>query len=70
MPPPDDCPVEPAFDPFSDEYQADPYQVLAQVRSGGEPVFYAPSLDYYVVTTTSSGCSWTPRRSRPRRRTR
>ncbi len=51
MPPPDDCPVEPAFDPFSAEYQADPYQVLAQVRSGGEPVFYAPSLDYYVVTS-------------------
>ena len=50
MPPPDDCPVEPAFDPFSAEYQADPYQVLAQVRSSGEPVFYAPSLDYYVVT--------------------
>ena len=40
----------PRFDPFSAEYQADPYQVLAQVRSGGEPVFYAPSLDYYVVT--------------------
>lgn len=47
---PDGCPVEPTFDPFSAEYQADPYQVLARLRPGGEPVFYAPSLDYYVVT--------------------
>ena len=37
------------FDPLSPEFLADPYAVLAQLPDD-EPVFYAPSLDYYVVT--------------------
>ena len=41
------CPVHEGFDPLSDEFLADPYAVMATVD---EPVFYAPSLDYYVVT--------------------
>ncbi len=37
------------FDPFSVEYQADPYRVLSALPAGA-PVFFAPSIDYYVVT--------------------
>ena len=37
------------FDPLSPEFLADPYAVLAELPDD-EPVFYAPSLDYYVVT--------------------
>ena len=33
------------FDPLSEEFLADPYAAMTD-----EPVFYAPSLDYYVVT--------------------
>ncbi|HEV7654677.1 MAG TPA: cytochrome P450 [Mycobacteriales bacterium] len=42
------CPVRPDFDPLGAEFLADPFAVLAAVRE--QPVFYAPSLDYYVVT--------------------
>jgi cytochrome P450 len=42
------CPVQPEFDPLGGPYLRDPYAVLAEV--GEAPVFYAPSLDYYVVT--------------------
>jgi cytochrome P450 len=44
------CPVHEAFDPLSDEFLADPFAVLAALPVDEEPVFYAPSLDYYVVT--------------------
>jgi cytochrome P450 len=44
------CPVHQAFDPFSTQYQADPYAVLSELPLGEAPVFYAPSIDYYVVT--------------------
>ena len=37
------------FDPLAPEFLADPYAVLAELPDD-EPVFYAPSLDYYVVT--------------------
>jgi cytochrome P450 len=42
------CPVRDDFDPLDAEFLADPFTVLATVRE--QPVFYAPSLDYYVVT--------------------
>jgi hypothetical protein len=42
------CPVRHDFDPLSAEFLTDPFAVLATVRE--QPVFYAPSLDYYVVT--------------------
>jgi cytochrome P450 len=38
-----------AFDPLSPRYLADPFAVLAALPAG-EPVFYAPSIGYYVVT--------------------
>ena len=44
------CPVHEHFDPLSPEYQTDPYAVLAQLSRDEGPVFYAPVLDYYVVT--------------------
>jgi cytochrome P450 len=44
------CPVHESFDPLSPEYQADPYAVLASLRLEAGPVFYAPSIGYYVVT--------------------
>src|SRR5580693_1923554 len=44
------CPVDESFDPLSPEYLADPYAVLANLPGDGAPVFYAPSIGYYVVT--------------------
>jgi cytochrome P450 len=43
------CPVREDFDPLSAEFLADPYAVLARLRLDDEPVFYAPSIDYYVL---------------------
>ena len=37
------------FDPLSSEFLADPYAVMASLPAEA-PVFYAPSLDYYVIT--------------------
>jgi cytochrome P450 len=45
-----DRPVDPRFDPLGAEYLADPYAVLAGLPVGEAPVFYAPSIDYFVVT--------------------
>jgi cytochrome P450 len=42
------CPVDADFDPLSDEFLVDPYQVLAGTAM--EPVFYAESIGYYVIT--------------------
>src|SRR3954447_11188468 len=39
------CPVHPEFDPLSEAFLRDPLAGRPQA-----PVFYAPSLDYYVVT--------------------
>ena len=47
---PASCPVDEGFDPLAPAFLADPYAVLASLPAGGAPVFYAPSLDYYVVT--------------------
>jgi cytochrome P450 len=44
------CPVHEEFDPLSEEFLADPYAVLATLPVDEGPVFYAPALDYYVVT--------------------
>ena len=44
------CPVDETFDPLSPEYLADPYAVLAALPYGEQPVFYAPAIDYYVLT--------------------
>lgn len=46
------CPVTQAardFDPFSEDYLADPYPHLKALRER-EPVFYHPELDYWIVT--------------------
>jgi cytochrome P450 len=45
------CPVDESFDPLAPEFLADPYAVLAKLPSGKHPVFYAPSIGYYVVTS-------------------
>jgi cytochrome P450 len=48
MAPATGCPVAHDFDPLAPGFLRDPFAVLANVSD--EPVFYAPSLDYYVVT--------------------
>jgi cytochrome P450 len=45
------CPVNESFDPLAPEFLADPYAVLAGLPAGHAPVFYAPSIGYYVVTS-------------------
>lgn len=45
-----DCPVEPAFDPLSPEFLADPFAVMHSLALAERPVFYAPSIGYYVIT--------------------
>src|SRR3954465_13252286 len=44
------CPVHADFDPLSEEFLADPYAVMAHLPLEETPVFYAPAIDYYVVT--------------------
>ena len=43
------CPMHADFDPLSPTFLADPFAVLASLPRE-TPVFYAPSIDYYVVT--------------------
>ncbi len=43
------CPVQTEFDPLGKDFLADPFAVLATLPAD-TPVFYAPSIDYYVVT--------------------
>ena len=45
------CPVDETFDPLSPEFLADPYAALATSPGQGKPVFFAPSIGYYVVTS-------------------
>jgi len=45
------CPVDRSFDPLAPEFLADPYPIMAKLPSGSKPVFFAPSIDYYVVTS-------------------
>ncbi len=49
MPPPDGCPVDHEFSPYSERYVADPYPWLKDKREN-EPVFYCEDLGYVVVT--------------------
>jgi cytochrome P450 len=44
------CPVEPAFDPLSPEFLDDPFAVMHSLALVQRPVFYAPAIDYYVLT--------------------
>jgi cytochrome P450 len=44
------CPVHEGFDPLSPRFLADPYAVLAGLPLAEAPVFFAPSIGYYVVT--------------------
>ena len=44
------CPVDESFDPLSPGFLTDPYAVLAGRPGDGAPVFFAPSIGYYVVT--------------------
>jgi cytochrome P450 len=44
------CPVDESFDPLAPEFLADPYAAMSALRLDGTPVFYAPSIDYYVIT--------------------
>src|ERR1700734_3400722 len=44
------CPVDDSFDPLSPEFLSDPYAVLANLPQQGAPVFFAPSIGYYVIT--------------------
>ncbi|GAA3071416.1 cytochrome P450 [Pseudonocardia yunnanensis] len=46
---PSGCPIAHGFDPLSDDYLADPYSVLNDLREIAS-VHYVPSLDYWVVT--------------------
>jgi hypothetical protein len=41
------CPIDESFDPLSPEFLADPY---AQLPGPGKPIFFAPSIGYYVLT--------------------
>jgi hypothetical protein len=43
------CPVHAAFDPLATAFLADPFTVMGSVPHD-IPVFYAPAIDYYVVT--------------------
>jgi cytochrome P450 len=43
------CPVHAHFDPLSPAFLADPFAVLDSIPRE-TPVFFAPSIDYYVVT--------------------
>ena len=44
------CPVDGHFDPLSPEFLADPYAVMSALPLARTPVFFAPSIGYYVIT--------------------
>jgi cytochrome P450 len=44
------CPVDGSFDPLSPQFLADPFAVMAALNLDGAPVFYAPSIGYYVIS--------------------
>ena len=44
------CPVHTQFDPLSPRHLEDPFAVLRELPLDEAPVFYAPAIDYYVVT--------------------
>src|SRR5580693_8175623 len=44
------CPVDESFDPLSPGFLADPYAALAALPRDEQPIFFAPSIGYYVLT--------------------
>jgi cytochrome P450 len=44
------CPVNESFDPLSPDFLADPYTVMATLPREEQPIFFAPSIGYYVLT--------------------
>jgi cytochrome P450 len=44
------CPVDESFDPLSPEFLADPYAVMAAMPLAETPIFFAPSIGYYVIS--------------------
>ncbi len=44
------CRVHAEFDPLSAHHLEDPFSVMRELPAREEPVFYAPAIDYYVVT--------------------
>jgi cytochrome P450 len=44
------CPVNESFDPLSADFLADPYAVMAALPRDEQPIFFAPSIGYYVLT--------------------
>jgi len=44
------CPVDETFDPLAPEFLADPFAVMAALPNRAAPIFFAPSIGYYVVT--------------------
>ena len=44
------CPVNESFDPLSADFLADPYAVMAALPRAEQPIFFAPSIGYYVLT--------------------
>jgi cytochrome P450 len=47
----DGCPVDESFDPLSPDFLADPYAVMAALPREEQPVFFAPSIGYYILTS-------------------
>jgi cytochrome P450 len=45
------CPVDDSFDPLSPEFLADPYTIMASLPGQGAPIFFAPSIGYYVIAS-------------------
>src|SRR6202042_1290692 len=44
------CPVNESFDPLSADFLADPHTVLAALPGRDQPIFFAPSIGYYILT--------------------
>jgi cytochrome P450 len=44
------APVRPDFDPLAEGFLADPFAVMGALPLAEQPIFFAPALDYYVVT--------------------
>jgi cytochrome P450 len=45
-----ECPVNESFDPLAPDFLADPYAVMAALPRDEQPIFFAPSIGYYVLT--------------------
>lgn len=44
------CPVNESFDPLAPDFLADPYAALAALPRDEQPLFFAPSIGYYILT--------------------